>query len=156
MRIGLGNDLHRLVEGRPLILSGVKIPYDFGLLGHSDGDVVFHSVADALLSAIGEKDIGNLFPPSDPSIAGINSRKILEAAYKKVTEAGYIIANVSIVITAERPKLAKYIDAFKESIVTTLKVEASQIGITCKTNEGLGYLGQGQAIACQAIVLLED
>ena len=155
-RIGLGEDLHRLEEGRPLILCGTKVPFEKGLLGHSDGDCVFHAVADALLSGIGERDIGFFFPPNKEEIKGIDSRQILSFAVKKVKEAGYFISNVSLVITAERPKLSPYVDAFKESLSSTLGIPTRNIGITCKTNEGLGPLGENKAIACHATTLLED
>ena len=155
-RIGLGEDLHRLEEGRPLILCGTKVPFEKGLLGHSDGDCVFHAVADALLSAIGARDIGFFFPPSKEEIKGIDSREILTFAVSKVKEAGYRIGSVSLVITAERPKLSPYVEAFKESLSATLEIPVSRIGITCKTNEGLGPLGENKAIACHATTLLED
>ena len=155
-RIGLGEDIHRLEEGRPLILCGVNVPFEKGLVGHSDGDCVFHAVADALLSAIGERDIGYFFPPSKKSIAGIDSRKILAFAFNKTLEAKMALSNVSIVITAEQPKLGPYIDEFKKSLCKTLELNTKRIGITCKTNEGLGPLGENKAIACHATVLLEE
>ena len=155
-RIGLGEDIHRLEEGRPLILSGVNVPFEKGLLGHSDADVVFHSVSDALLSAVGERDIGYHFPPSKEEIKGIDSRNILRFAAEKVKVHGYRISNVSVVITAERPKLSPYIEEFKKSLDATLGIGIRNIGITCKTNEGLGPLGENKAIACHAIALLEE
>ena len=155
-RIGLGEDIHRLEVGRPLILAGVKVPFEKGLLGHSDADVVFHALSDALLSSIGERDIGYYFSPSNPDIADIDSRKILEFAFKKTKDKGYFVSNVSVVITCERPKLSPYIDSFKESIDQTLRIGIENIGITCKTNEGLGPLGENRAIACHANVILEE
>ena len=155
-RIGLGEDIHRLEEGRPLILCGVEVPFEKGLLGHSDADVVFHALSDALLSAIGERDIGFYFPPSKEEFKGIDSREILTFALDKTKEKGCFISNVSIVITAERPKLSPYIEAFKSSLDQTLKIGFDRIGITCKTNEGLGPLGENKAIACHATVLLEE
>ena len=155
-RIGYGEDLHRLVEGRPLILAGKTIPHDKGCLGHSDGDVVFHAVADALLSACGERDIGFHFPPGDPKIEGIDSAKILSFAYGKAKKAGLKLANLSLVIIAEEPKLSPYVDDMKTNLATLLDLEPNRVGITCKTNEGLGEIGAGKALACRATLLLEE
>lgn len=155
-RVGLGEDIHRLEAGRPLILSGVEVPFEKGLVGHSDGDAVYHAVSDALLSSVGERDIGFFFSPNNPDIKGINSEKILALAKEKVLEAGYHVANLSIVITAERPKLAPYLDQFKANLSRILEIPAKDIGITCKTNEGLGPLGENLGIACHAVTLVED
>lgn len=155
-RVGLGEDIHRLEAGRPLILAGVHVPFEKGLLGHSDADVVFHAISDALLSAVGERDIGFFFSPSKEEFKDIDSRRILEFAIEKVKTHGCFVSNVSIVITAERPKLAGFIDEFKRSIDATLRIGEDRIGITCKTNEGLGPLGENRGIACHAVALLEE
>lgn len=155
-RIGLGEDLHCYEKGIPLIIAGVKVPYEKGLAGHSDGDIVFHAVSDAILSALGLRDIGYYFPPSEESIKGIDSRKILEFAKSKIDEEGYSIENLALVIHAQEPKLSPYIDAFKESLTQTLKIETKRIGITCKTGEGLGPIGLKEAASCRAIILLEE
>ena len=154
-RIGFGEDIHRLVEGRALILGTVEIPYEKGLLGHSDADVVLHALSDALLSGVGEADIGEFFPDNDPSIEGIDSRKILVFAYGKVKEHGYRLANASLSILAEAPKLRPFIEKMKDGIAKTMDVSNELIGISAGTNEKLGPIGEGKAIKCTAMVCLE-
>ncbi|MCR5078710.1 MAG: 2-C-methyl-D-erythritol 2,4-cyclodiphosphate synthase [Bacilli bacterium] len=153
-KIGFGEDIHRLIEGRKLILGTVEIPHSLGLLGHSDADVVLHALSDALLSAIGEPDIGFFFPDNDASIEGIDSKKILSFAVRKVKEAGYKVGNASISILAERPKLRPYIDKMKEGIAKILEVSPSDVGIAAGTNEGLDAVGEEKAIKATAITLL--
>ena len=154
-RIGFGEDIHRLVEGRKLILGTLEIPYEKGLLGHSDADVVLHALADSILSAIGESDIGAHFPDTDPSIEGIDSRKIVEFAKNKADLQGYRIGNTSISILAERPKLRPYIQQMKENIAQLLEVGVDDVGIAAGTNEGLDAVGKREAIKVTAVTLLE-
>ena len=154
-RVGFGEDIHRLVEGRKLILGAVEIPFEKGLLGHSDADVVLHALSDALLTGVGEADIGAFFPDKDPSIEGIDSRKILAFAYAKVKEHGYRLANASLSILAEAPKLRPYIETMRKEIAKTMDVPAELIGIAAGTNEKLGPIGEGKAIKCTAVVCLE-
>ena len=153
-RIGFGEDIHRLVEGRKLILGTVEIPYTLGLLGHSDADVVLHALSDSLLSAVGEADIGYFFPDNDETIKGIDSKKILAFALEKVKEHGFKVGNASISILAERPKLRGYIDKMKEGIASILEISPSEVGIAAGTNEGLGPIGEGKAIKATALSLL--
>lgn len=154
-RIGFGEDIHRLVQGRKLILGGVEIPYELGLLGHSDADVVLHALADSILSALGEDDIGAHFPDNDPSLEGLDSRRIIEFAAKTADLRGYCVGNTSISIIAERPKLRPYIDSMRSEIAKLLCVEKSCVGISANTNEGLDALGRKEAIKVHAVTLLE-
>ena len=155
-RVGAGYDIHRLAVGRRLILGGVDIPFEKGLLGHSDGDCLFHALSDALLGAAGLGDIGSIFPPEDPAWEGLDSRVVLEEAYQRVIRAGYRLGNISLIIHAEKPKLKPYVEAIKESLMRTLPLSKDAIGISCKTGEGLGPIGECQAIACDAFILLEE
>ena len=153
-RIGLGTDRHRLEPGLPLVLAGVTIPSEIGAVGHSDADVVFHSLADALLGAVGEGDIGELFPDTDPRYQGLDSRRIVEEALRRVQLRGFQAENVDIVIELERPKLLPHRPAMRTSIVALLGVEESCVGVKAKTGEGLGPVGEGKMIAATAVVLL--
>ena len=153
-RIGLGYDIHRLVEGRPLILGGVKIDHHTGLLGHSDGDVVLHAITDALLGAAGLGDIGEHFPDTDPKFKDADSTVLLADVLAKVTAAGYTIVNIDINIHAERPKLKPHKPTIRESVATLLKLNPSAVNIKAKTNEGLGPIGIGHGIACTTAVML--
>jgi len=155
MRTGLGFDIHRFESGRILILAGVKIPYPFGLKGHSDGDVVFHSISDAIAGALGIEDIGTRFQDTDKSIKGIDSRVILQSYVDSLKKAKAKICNLDIVIVAEKPKLKPWYDAMKESIAKTLQIKSSLVGIKAKTMEGLGEIGEAKAIACFSSVLID-
>ena len=153
-RIGFGEDIHRLVEGRPLILGGIEIPFGKGLLGHSDGDALLHAISDALLGALALGDIGAHFPPSDPSIEGIDSKKILAYCAEIARKKGYEIVNIDANVVTEEPKLRPYVDAIRVSIAATLGIEVARVSVKAKTNEGLGPVGEGRAIRCNAVALL--
>jgi 2-C-methyl-D-erythritol 2,4-cyclodiphosphate synthase len=155
MRIGSGYDLHRLVAGRPLILAGVTIPFDLGLDGHSDADIVCHAVTDAVLGAAGAGDIGRLFPDTDPTWQGANSLALLEAAMARVREAGYRVSNVDVTAIAQRPKLLPYLEAMRANLAAALGVDAGAVSVKGKTNEGVDSMGRGESMACHAVVLLE-
>jgi 2-C-methyl-D-erythritol 2,4-cyclodiphosphate synthase len=153
-RIGQGYDIHELVEGRPLALGGVSIPFERGSLGHSDGDVLIHAIIDALLGALGLGDIGKHFPPWDERYKGANSLDMLAQIKGMITQEGYLIGNIDSTVIIEEPKLAPHIEAMKASLSQVLHMPASNISIKAKTAEGLGDIGQGRALACHAIVLL--
>ena len=153
-RVGIGYDSHRLVEGRKLILGGVEIPFNLGLLGHSDGDVLTHSIIDALLGASGFPDIGVLFPDSDPSYKSISSLIFLETVYKKLTNANINVINVDCVVILERPKLSPYYSKIKRSLSEVLDCGDDKINIKAKTNEGMGFIGRGEGIASIAIAMV--
>ena len=156
MRIGTGYDIHRLVEGRPLVLGGVEIPYNKGLLGHSDADVLSHAIADAILGAAGLPDIGFYFPNTDPSIEGIDSQEILKRAVAEAEEEGLRLVNADSTLIAEEPSIGKHIAAIKQRLSQSLGIPATSIGIKATTNEGVGDLGKGEAIAAQAVCLLKN
>jgi len=151
-RVGNGYDVHRLVDGRKLILGGVEIPYEKGLLGHSDADVLVHSIMDALLGACGESDIGKHFPDTDSTYKGISSLVLLGKVGDILYAKGYTIGNIDSIIVAERPKLATHIDEMKKRISGILKVEMDCVGIKATTTEGLGFAGKGEGIAAYAVV----
>jgi len=153
-RIGIGYDLHRLVPGRPLILGGVTIPYERGLLGHSDGDVVLHALCDALLGAIGEPDIGELFSDSDPAWKDADSRRFVSEVRARVHAAGYRVANIDLIVHAERPKLSPYKSQIRQTVAELVGLPPERVGLKAKTNEGLDAVGHGEALACWAAVLL--
>lgn len=155
MRIGQGFDVHRLVSGRRLILGGVEIPYEMGLLGHSDADVLIHAVMDALLGAIGAGDIGGHFPDSDSNFKDIDSMVLLKRVLTLVGSNGYRISNIDATIIAERPKLAGYIPQMRERIAGLTGVNVSQISIKATTTEGLGFPGRGEGIGALAVALVE-
>lgn len=155
LRVGLGYDLHRLVEGRPLILAGVTIPFERGLLGHSDADVVCHAVTDALLGSAALGDIGRHFPDTDPQHAGASSVDLLRHATSLVRQSGFVIANVDVVVIAQRPKLAPYVDAMRQQLSAVLGIEAACVSIKGKTNEGVDATGRGEAIAAHAVALVQ-
>ena len=154
MRIGHGYDAHRLVEGRKLILGGVEIPYERGLLGHSDADVLLHALADAILGAAALGDIGKLFPDNDPATEGIDSRVILRAAVKEAADAGYAIGNCDVTVIAQRPKLAPYIDEMRQNIAEDLAIDVSCVSVKATTEEKMGFTGAGEGISCHAVALL--
>ena len=155
MRAGLGYDVHKLTEGRELILGGVTIPYEKGLLGHSDADVLVHAIMDALLGAAAAGDIGKHFPDTDPQYKGISSIKLLEQVGKIIEEKLYVISNIDATIIAQRPKMAPYIEKMRENIAQALHIEIDQVNIKATTEEGLGFTGSGEGISSQAIACLE-
>lgn len=156
MRIGHGYDVHRLVEGRDLILGGVKIDYPLGLDGHSDADVLLHAVADALLGAAGLGDIGLHFPDTDTRYKGADSRMLLRVVREKVTAAGYRISNVDVTMIAQRPKLRPYIGQMAENLAFNLQIDVSRVNVKATTEEHLGFTGEGLGMACHAVCLLEE
>lgn len=156
MRIGHGYDVHRLVEGRRLVLGGVDIPGDIGLLGHSDADVLIHAVMDALLGAAAMGDIGGMFPDSDPQYKNIDSRKLLEAVRERLEEAGYSISNIDCTIIAQAPKLAPYIPQMRQNLAETLKILQSQVNVKATTEEKLGFTGEGLGMAAHAVALIDE
>ena len=156
MRIGHGYDVHRLVECRDLILGGVKIPYELGLLGHSDADVLLHAVSDALLGAAGLGDIGKHFPDTDPKYKGADSLRLLEIVGDKVTRAGYRVSNVDVTMIAQAPKLRPYIEEMERNIAAALCVDVSRVNVKATTEERLGFTGEGLGMACHAVCLLEE
>ena len=154
MRVGLGYDVHKLVEDRDLILGGVKIPYEKGLLGHSDADVLLHAIMDALLGAAALGDIGKHFPDSDPKYKGISSLKLLEHVGDLLEKNLYVIENIDATIIAQRPKMAPHIPQMRENIANTLGIDLEQINVKATTEEGLGFTGSGEGISSQAICCL--
>ena len=155
MRVGIGYDVHRLTEGRDLIIGGVNIPYEKGLLGHSDADVLLHAVMDALLGAAALGDIGKHFPDTDVRYKGASSMKLMECVQELLEEKGYRVVNVDATIIAQRPKLRPYIEEMEKNIADTLKIENDQINVKATTEEGLGFTGAGEGISSQAICMLE-
>ena len=155
MRIGHGYDVHKLCEGRDLIIGGVKIPYEKGLLGHSDADVLLHAVADALLGAAALGDIGKLFPDSDPAYEGADSLKLLRKVCAKLTQAGYTVVNIDATILAQAPKMAPHIVQMRRNIATALGVPMEDVSVKATTEEGLGFTGEKLGIAAHAVCLIE-
>lgn len=155
MRVGLGYDVHKLVEGRDLIIGGVQIPYEKGLLGHSDADVLLHAIMDALLGAAALGDIGKHFPDTDPKYKGISSIKLLEYVRELIDDELYVVGNIDATIIAQRPKMAPYIEQMKKNVANALAIEVSQVNIKATTEEGLGFTGSGEGISAQAIASLE-
>ncbi len=156
MRIGHGYDVHQLVTERKLILGGVEIPWEKGLLGHSDADVLLHAISDAILGAIGEGDIGKHFPDSDPAYKGISSVKLLRHVMALADTKGYRIGNVDATIVAQRPKLAPHIPGMRSNIAAALDCEENRVNVKATTTEQLGFAGRGEGIAAYAVALLED
>lgn len=154
MRIGMGYDVHRLVEGRALILGGVEIPYEKGLLGHSDADVLLHAIMDALLGAAALGDIGKHFPDTDPAYKGISSMKLLEHVGKLLEQNLFRIENIDATIIAQAPKMRPYIDTMRKNIAEALGIAPEQVSVKATTEEGLGFTGTGEGIASQAVCLL--
>ena len=155
MRVGMGYDVHRLTEGRDLILGGVKIPYEKGLLGHSDADVLAHAVMDALLGAAALGDIGMHFPDTDPKYKGISSIRLLEQVAALLDEQKYLIENIDATIIAQKPKMLPHIETMRKNIAEALKISVDQVNIKATTEEGLGFTGTGEGISAQAVCLLE-
>ena len=154
-RIGQGFDVHQLTEGRPLIIGGITIPYEKGLLGHSDADVLLHTISDACLGAIGEGDIGRHFPDTDPEFKDADSAKLMEHVWQLVKDKGYELVNADCTIIAQKPKMAPYIQQMKERIAQLLDADPEQINVKATTTEKLGFTGRGEGIASQVAVLLK-
>ncbi len=155
-RIGHGYDVHKLVEGRDLILGGVKIEHRLGLLGHSDADVLLHAVSDALLGAAGLGDIGKHFPDTDPQYKGADSLKLLEIVAQRVKEAGYRVSNIDVTMIAQRPKLRPHIERMEENIARAVGIDVSRINVKATTEEHLGFTGTEEGMSCHAVCLLEE
>ncbi len=155
MRIGMGYDVHKVVEGRKMIIGGVEIPYEKGLLGHSDADVLLHAISDALLGAAALGDIGKHFPDTDPKYKGISSLILLEHVGKLLEENMYLIGNIDATIIAQKPKMAPYREQMRENVAKALKIPVDKVNIKATTEEGLGFTGSGEGISSQAIALLE-
>lgn len=153
-RIGYGYDVHRLTEGRPLVLGGVTIPWEKGLLGHSDADVMLHALMDALLGAAALGNIGHLFPDSDQRYRGIDSRKLLRRVAVLLEQEGYAVGNVDLTLVAQRPKIAPYIDDMRTNIAADLGVSITRVSVKATTEEGLGFTGTGEGMAAHAVALL--
>ena len=156
MRIGHGYDVHRLVEGRNLILGGVKIDYEKGLLGHSDADVLLHAVSDALLGAAGLGDIGRHFPDTDPKYKGADSLELLREVYRKISEKGFRVGNIDVTMIAQKPKLKDYIPQMQANIAAAVNVSPDRVNVKATTEEKLGFTGSGESMACHAVCLLEE
>ena len=156
MRVGFGYDVHPLVEGRPLILGGIKIPYLYGLQGHSDADVLLHAISDALLGAIAEGDIGRHFPDTDPQYKNIRSTILLKRVMTRVREKGVHILNIDATILAQKPKLSDHILRMVKEIADVLEIETGKINVKATTSEGLGFVGRGEGISAYAVVLVEE
>ena len=156
MRIGHGYDVHKLVPNRDLILGGVKIPFELGLLGHSDADVLLHAVSDALLGAAGLGDIGKHFPDTDPQYKGADSLELLRIVGQKVAAAGYRISNIDVTLIAQKPKVKDHIDAMRKNIAGALNMNVGRVNVKATTEEGLGFTGNLEGIACHAVCLLEE
>jgi len=154
MRIGHGYDVHKLVEGRKLIMGGVEIPWEKGLLGHSDADVLLHAIADAILGAIAEGDIGKHFPDTDPSYKGADSLKLLEHVGNLAAQRGYALGNLDATIIAQRPKMAPHIATMRENIARVLQATIDQVNVKATTEEGLGFTGTGEGISAHAVALM--
>ena len=156
MRIGHGYDVHRFVEGRPLILGGATIPYELGLLGHSDADVLLHAVSDALLGAAGLRDIGYHFPDTDPAYKGADSLELLKIVGQKVAAKGYRVSNIDVTMIAQKPKLKQYIPQMMENIANAVGIDVSRVNVKATTEEKLGFTGTGEGMSCHAVCLLEE
>jgi 2-C-methyl-D-erythritol 2,4-cyclodiphosphate synthase len=156
MRVGFGYDVHPLVEGRPLILGGIKIPYLYGLQGHSDADVLLHAISDALLGAIAEGDIGRHFPDTDPQYKNIRSTILLKKVMTRIREKGVHILNVDATILAQRPKLSDHIPRMVKEIADVLEIETGRINVKATTSEGLGFAGRGEGISAYAVALVGE
>lgn len=156
LKIGHGYDVHELVQGRELIIGGVNIPHDRGLLGHSDADVLLHAITDAIIGALGLGDIGHAFPDTNPETEGIASTQILADIYQKMTEKGYGIGNIDATIMAEAPKMAPHLTQMKANIATILHTAVENVNIKATTTEKLGFVGRQEGMACEAVVLIEQ
>lgn len=154
LRVGHGRDLHALVEGRPLVLGGVVVPFERGLSGHSDGDVISHAIADAVLGAAGLDDLGAMFPPGDPTWSGVSSLVLLEHVHRRVSRAGIDLVNVDAVVVAQRPRLADHLAEMRRRLAAALAVEVGRVSLKAKSPEGLGALGRGDGIEASAVALV--
>ncbi len=154
MRVGIGHDTHRLEEGRPLLLGGVRVEYPRGLAGHSDGDVVLHALTDALLGAAGLGDIGDAFPDTDPAWKGADSRLFLRDTLQRLNRAGWAVVNVDVIVFAQEPKLGPLKAAIRQSLAELLGLGADAVNVKAKTGERVGHIGRAEAIACQAVALV--
>ena len=154
-RIGQGEDIHILSPNRKLVLGGVTIPYSLGLLGHSDADVVYHAVSDSLLGALALGDIGHYFPPNDPSITGINSEQIVNKCVELTKDRGYLTNNIDVMIFAEKPKLAPYVNKMRANLARLLEVSIDQVSVKCGTNEKMDAVGRGEAIRATSVILMK-
>jgi 2-C-methyl-D-erythritol 2,4-cyclodiphosphate synthase len=155
MRVGIGHDTHRLAEGRPLILGGVRVEHARGLVGHSDGDVVLHAVTDALLGAAGMGDIGDAYPDTDPAFAGADSRRFLTETLARLNRAGWRIVNLDVIVFAQEPKLGPVKAAIRAELATMLDLDPGSVNVKAKTGERVGHIGRAEAIGCQAVALIE-
>ena len=156
MRIGHGYDVHKLAENRDLIIGGVKIPYELGLLGHSDAEVMLHAVSDALLGAAGLGDIGKHFPDTDPAYKDADSLKLLQIVAERVREAGYRVSNIDVTMIAQKPKLKPYIPEMGKNIASAVGIAADRVNVKATTEEHLGFTGSGEGMSCHAVCLLEE
>lgn len=156
MRIGHGYDVHKLVEGRRLIMGGIEIPYEKGLLGHSDADVLLHAISDALLGAAALGDIGKLFPDTDPQFKGADSLLLMKEVYRNIKDMGYRVVNVDATIIAQKPKMRGYIDSMRENIAKALECDISDINVKATTEEGMGFTGEGMGISAHAVCLIDS
>ena len=156
MRIGQSQDIHKLIEGRDLIIGGVKIPFEKGLLGHSDADVLLHAIIESIIGAMGEKDIGTHFSDKDPKYEGISSLVLLDETYKMMKEQGYKIINVDSLIVIEKPKMAPYIDQMRENIAKHLHCDINQINVKATCAEGMGFVGKGEGALAQCVCLIDN
>lgn len=156
MRIGQSQDIHKLVEGRDLIIGGVKIPYDKGLLGHSDADVLLHAIIESIIGAMGLRDIGTHFSDKDPKYEGISSLKLLDETYKMMEENGYKLVNLDSLIVIEKPKMAPHIEQMRKNIAEHLHVEINQINVKATCAEGMGFIGRGDGALAQCVCLIEE
>ena len=156
MRIGHGYDVHKLIEGRKLILGGIEIPFEKGLLGHSDADVLTHALMDALLGAAALGDIGKLFPDNDPAFAGADSVELLKKVCAVIADAGYRVGNVDCTVIAQRPKLAPFIPDMREKLAKAMQINVTQVSVKATTEEHLGFTGEGLGIAAHSVALLEE
>ncbi len=156
MRIGQSKDIHKLVEGRPLIIGGINIPYEKGLLGHSDADVLLHAIIESLIGAMGLKDIGTHFPDTDPKYKGISSLLLLDETYKMLKENGYRIVNIDSLINIEKPKMAPHIDQMRKNIAEHLHCDETQINVKATRGEGLGFVGRGEGVIAYAVCLIDE
>ena len=156
MRIGQSKDIHKLVEGRDLIIGGVKIPFEKGLLGHSDADVLLHAIIESLIGAMGLKDIGTHFPDTDPKYKGISSLLLLDETYKMLKEHGYEVVNIDSLINIEKPKMAPHINQMRKNIADHLHCDVSRINVKATRGEGLGFVGRGEGVIAEAVCLIDE
>jgi 2-C-methyl-D-erythritol 2,4-cyclodiphosphate synthase len=156
MRVGIGHDTHRLAEGRPLLLGGVRVEHSRGLVGHSDADVVLHAVTDALLGAAGLGDIGDAYPDTDPTLAGADSRRFLTETVERLNRTGWRIVNLDVIVFAQEPKLGPIKGAIRASLATLLGLDLAAVNVKAKTGERVGHIGRGEAIGCQTVVLIDS